>query len=167
MLGGLMAQKPAEALERFLAQTAQAVKDLRGRLADSQQQFGERLRVSIRTVARWESEGIISPGVLVQLSKLAQSKGIAELAIRFKSYAVESLVIDPLSDYWQPEYVSAVNRTHVWLMHTQGEPYLNLLRGLQKQMVTREVERRGKPLTEQERRLLGLSREKLDTNLVE
>jgi transcriptional regulator with XRE-family HTH domain len=68
---------------RNIDELSQAVRELRNALRLTQQGLATRLRIAVRTVARWENDQPPRGHALVQLAQLAQAKNEQALADKF------------------------------------------------------------------------------------
>jgi transcriptional regulator with XRE-family HTH domain len=80
---------------------ALAVANLRGKLGDSQQDFAQRLGVSITTVAKYETSNPPTGSALVKLADMARASGASgeEMIMRL-AYAAELKERDGVSAEW-------------------------------------------------------------------
>src|SRR5262245_27990111 len=89
------------------AMAAKHLRDLRQRLRWTQQDLAFRMGKSMRSISRWESEGVIGRQGLRELQQLAKETGHDDLANAFFQDAVTTVVPDPASGvctdegFWQ------------------------------------------------------------------
>jgi transcriptional regulator with XRE-family HTH domain len=139
---------------------ANAIKELRAHFQESQQQFSNRLGVTVRTVARYELEKPPPSDMLAKLASIAANAGRKDLAMIFALFrlnevmktnnamiqAYQEEMASPLPDQW---------RALGWLTAMGLMEFQNRLDTFLREEVVRAVERRGFPLSIQERHYLG------------
>jgi transcriptional regulator with XRE-family HTH domain len=104
--------------ERPRSEISEAVISLRKALGDTQQQFAQRIKTSITTIARWETNRPPSGHVLRVLSRFAHDAGLKEFAEIFgKAYVDESGSERPEDELLRAAlYTLAENRGKAWLI---------------------------------------------------
>jgi len=103
-------------------QLAEAIKELRVTLNETQQRFSDHIGVVVRTVARWELEKPPSqPAVLFRLAEVAKTAGREDLARIFDRATLESFVagIIKQSEDFPASRPSSQLRALVWLMRAE------------------------------------------------
>ncbi len=103
-------------------QLAEAVRELRTAVNDTQQRFSDRVGVVVRTVARWELEKPPSqPAILFRLAEVSRIAGREDLARVFDRATLESFIagIIKQSEEFPASRPSSQLRALAWLMRAE------------------------------------------------
>src|SRR5690349_5974880 len=92
---------------------ALAIKRLREHLGESQQSFSNRLEVSIRSIARWETETAPPNTTLMELAVIARAAGRNDLAGTFVLHSLRRYFNSLPSTAYKE---SATGQINLWLM---------------------------------------------------